>query len=227
MTGIADRAHQAKLHGEVLYGSREVSEKIAGLASRLAGRYQNGERPLFVALMRGAAPFAGQLMRAIVEVDPTFHPEIDYMTVSTYGRGRRAGKPQLKLDIDRDRTVVAGRPVVLLDDIVERGLTLAFAANHLLGRKHRAASVDAAVLATKQCTRDPSFSLFRGDIDACFTVPDVWVTGMGLDDASVGDEGNRWLPYVAVANPAPIEIPVVSESPLGLGQRVLARMQGL
>jgi hypoxanthine-guanine phosphoribosyltransferase len=103
------------------------------------------------------------------------------------------------MDIDTEKTIIEGRQVVLLDDMLDRGITAAFTADHLIER-HGAVGVDLAVLTKKQTERDPRFDLFAGQVTSCFDVPDVWVVGMGMDDARVAHEANRWLPYLAVAS---------------------------
>lgn len=185
-------------HGEVLFTESEVNRAIDELAELTVATYGADEqKPLFVALLRGAMPFAAQLMRSIVQVDPNFHPELDDMTISTYGAGREAQTPEVVMDIDTRRTDVAGRRIVLLDDMIDKGVTAAFAAR-LFGERG-AKTVDIAALCAKQTLRDPSFDEFPGEEVSCFEVPDVWITGMGMDDSRVAPEGNRWLPYIAVA----------------------------
>ncbi|TXG76771.1 hypothetical protein E6P97_02950, partial [Patescibacteria group bacterium] len=126
-----------------------------------------------------------------------FHLELDYMTISTYGDGRAVSQPKVVMDIDVSRTSLEGRHIVLLDDLVDTGATAAFAGELLMARG--AEVVDVATLANKNTVRDPRFMEFPGEVISCFEVPDVWITGMGMDDSRVAPEGNRWLPYIAVA----------------------------
>ena len=186
-------------HGEVLVSAEEVAEGIRALAAFTVERYgDEEEKPLFVTLLRGGMPFASRLMAEIVRIDPCFHPELEFMRVATYEEGREAKKPRLIADID-ERTKVIGRRVVLLDELLDTGTTTSFASG--IVREHGAEAVDVAVLAIKDITRDEASADSIDGIYHCFEVPEVWVTGMGLDD-KVALEGNRWLPYIAVAQDA-------------------------
>lgn len=184
-------------HGEVLVSAEQVTEGIRALAEFTVERYgRDKEKPLFVALLRGAMPFASRLMDQIARLDPSFHPEVDYMTVSTYGDGREAKEPRVVMDVDK-KTRVGGRRVVLLDDMLDKGVTADFVS--VIFRKRGAEAVDLAVLTTKDTTRDVAFADKIDGIYSCFDVPDVWITGMGMDDERVAREGNRHLPLIAVA----------------------------
>jgi len=186
------------LHGEILYDEAAVSRGIRWLAQETVERYRDEPKPLFVALLRGAMPFASQFMHAIVRADPSFHPELDTVTIQTYGRQRSAGTPELVLGIDLAKTAVQDRRVVLLDDMIDQGITAAFASEYFMGLG--AQVVDVAALTIKQRMRAPQFSVLSGEAVACFEVPDVFITGMGMDDSLVAHEGNRWLSYIAIAN---------------------------
>ncbi len=85
---------------KILVTKSDVDEALARLADQLITT--NEQKPLYVALLRGAAPFASKLMFAIAERDPTYHPELDYMMVSTYGDGRTAGTPRVVTDLAPD-----------------------------------------------------------------------------------------------------------------------------
>lgn len=188
-------------HGELLASKREVEQRIKWLARLTVDAYGQDERkPIFVALLRGALPFATQLTTAIAETDPDFHPELDVMTVSTYGKGREPKQPEVVMGIDESKTSVAGRRVIVLDDMLDKGVTAAFVGDYFIERQ--ASAVDLAVLTVKQTERAACFDDFPGEVIHCFEVPDVWVTGMGMDDNRIGHEANRWMPYLAVAQEA-------------------------
>ena len=144
-----------------------------------------GSSPLFVALMRGANPFASKLMFALARHDPNFHPELDYMMVSTYGHERTAKEPVVVTDL-APTTTVKDRDVVIIDDVIDLGITSNFVKELLTGRG--AASVQLAVLASKDIPSRTSEADYIG-----FEAGDKWLVGMGLDDAKSGNEHYRWL----------------------------------
>lgn len=169
----------------LLYNSAQVNQRIGELARAIVtnGRHDN---PLFVGLLRGAAPFASKLMFEITRQEPDFHPELDYMVVSTYGAGRIANEPRIVTDLS-PKTIVYGREVIVVDDVLDRGLTSAFVCKHIKGLG--AIGVSLAVLVDKQTER-------LADIEAdywCFSANDEWLVGMGMDDAQAGHESYRWL----------------------------------
>lgn len=145
--------------------------------------------PLFVALLRGAAPFASKLMFSIQRQTPSFHPELDYMMVSTYSDGRTAGEPHIVTDLAPD-TTVKGRTVVIVDDVLDKGVTAHFVTEHMLARG--ASRVLLAVLANKKTDKEYPITA-----DYCgFDLDDLWLTGMGLDDASTAREYGRWQGFI-------------------------------
>jgi len=163
----------------------DVNRQIA----RLAGEILNDEperSPLFVALLRGAAPFSSKLMTEIARQSPDYHPELDYMTVSTYGSGQLAGEPHIVMDLAPDK-VVRGRDVVIVDDVLDKGITTDFVTSHL--RARGAAAIRIAVLCDKRTKRERDVTAdYVG-----FTFDDKWLVGMGMDDAGAAEEGYRWL----------------------------------
>ena len=172
-----------------LYDRTQVNQRIGQLASEITARYPGDselERPLFVGLLRGAMPFASKLMFEMQRQAPDFHPELDVMMVSTYGDGRRAGEPRIVTDLART-TAVFGRPAVVVDDILDQGITANFVMNHL--DKLHPGSIELAVLAKKAVSRvhdiEPNYY--------GFDVGDKWIVGMGMDDANDGNEHYRWL----------------------------------
>ena len=185
---------RSPLYKTLLATPDEVSVRIRDLATDVIAEYRT-QSPLFVCLLRGGAPFAMQLMRDIAIQDQYFHPEMDYMTVSTYASERTDSEPVLVMGL-APHTVVAGRRVVLLDDTLDKGVTADFARQEL--RKQGAADVDLIVLVDKQRPREDTF--FVEATMAGFRLgSDVWLTGMGLDDARIAKEANRWTGYVAAA----------------------------
>jgi hypoxanthine phosphoribosyltransferase len=171
---------------------QQVTARVEEMAGEIINDY-TGKNPLFVALLRGAAPFASQLMFSIARQAPDFHPELDYMMVSTYGSSHEAGEPEIVTGLS-PKTVVSGRPVVILDDVLDKGITAHFVAALL--RSLGAADVRLAVLANKRTEK-----LRDIPADYCgFEVDDLWLVGMGMDDAGSGIEHNRWLGSIEALN---------------------------
>jgi hypoxanthine phosphoribosyltransferase len=169
---------------KILATEAEINKLIAKMAADIIKDFGN-ELPLFVALLRGAAPFAAKLMLEINKQEPNLHPELDYMMVSTYGQRRKSGEPHIVTDLAPD-TVVAGRTALILDDVLDKGITANFVSNHLQARG--ATDIRLAVLVRKRCKRiheiAPDYYAFELD--------DVWLVGMGLDDGTAGKEHGRW-----------------------------------
>jgi len=177
----------------LLASEDEVAKRIDELAAQIIKQYKD-KRPLFVCLLRGGAPFTARLMFAIAKIDPDFHPELDYMTIKTYGNERTSRPPELIADL-LPSTEVAGRHVILLDDVLDTGVTADFTHQYMIEHQ-QAASVDMIVLVQKDVPRQtyPKATLWG------FDAPAEWLTGMGMDDARVGKEGNRWAGYIAIAH---------------------------
>ena len=167
---------------DLVASATDVDHKINQIAEQILKDYP--ATPLFVALMRGAAPFASKLMFAIAKLQPDYQPELDYMMVSTYGQNRTASQPVVVTDL-APSTVVQDRPVVLLDDVIDQGITSDFVKDLLLSRG--ATEVKLAVLATKDVPARQSQADYYG-----FDAGDKWLVGMGLDDVKVTNEAYRW-----------------------------------
>lgn len=192
MSDIATKQHQ--LFREKLADEHQVATEIDVLAGELIAEFK-GTNPLFVCLLRGGMPFATQLMFAITKRDPYFNPELDYMTVSRYGSTLTPiAVPKVVMDLSYKTTII-NRPVIVLDDIIDKGETYAFTKKHLESKG--AEKVYMAALVRRELAEPREF-----DTDYyCFNVTSQeWLTGMGLDDPRLGKEANRWAQYVAIAN---------------------------
>ena len=172
-------------HYRTRYTADQVNEQIAHIADDIIASHA-GDNPLLVALLRGAAPFASKLMFEIARKAPDMHPDIDYMLVSTYGDSQRAHEPRIVTDI-APTTTVEGRTVIVVDDVLDKGITADFVRRHLesMGAKN----VKLAVLAQKNVVRIHDISPDYYGFDA----GDAWLVGMGMDDAQAGNEAYRWL----------------------------------
>jgi len=163
--------------------SSEIDTAIDTMALKLIDDYH--QSPLFIALLRGAAPFASKLMFAMSTAAPDFQPELDYMVVSTYGKTQKAASPQIVTDLS-PQTTVENRSVVIIDDVLDTGVTADFIRATLFERGAR--DVKLAVLAQKLV---PSPRPIAADYCG-FDCGDKWLVGMGMDDASSGIEHFRW-----------------------------------
>lgn len=172
---------------KLIASAAQVNTAIQDMAEAIVKNHV--KTPLFVCLLRGGAPFASKLMFAIAERYPDYHPELDYMTISTYGSGREAGKPRIVTDL-APSTDVQGRIVVVVDDVLDTGTTAEFVFKHLLSQG--ATSCELAVLCDK-----PSKHLHDISADYIgFIASDSWLTGMGMDNDRVKKEANRWIQEV-------------------------------
>jgi hypoxanthine phosphoribosyltransferase len=156
--------------GKVLISAEELHNRIAELGREVAADYE-GRAPLLVAVLKGAFIFLGDLVRAI----PIPH-EIDFMAVSSYGAATRSsGIVRIVKDLDID---LEGRHVLIVEDIVDSGLTLAYLRRMLAARNPASLEV-CALMARETITPVDRASLrYVG-----FTVPKDWVVGYGLDVA--------------------------------------------
>lgn len=159
------------------------AEEIAGEVKRLAGEIapDAGENLLVVSVLKGAFVFTADLIRAMHGAG--LSPEVEFISLSSYGAGTEPGKVLVLRDIACD---VAGRHVLIVDDILESGHTLHFARTLMMERG--AARCDIAVLLDKKMRR-------KAKIEARyvgFACPDVFVVGYGLD----AGHAFRELPFV-------------------------------
>ncbi|MGI6221887.1 MAG: hypoxanthine phosphoribosyltransferase [Coriobacteriales bacterium] len=165
---------------KILYTADDLAKVVDGIAARINADYA-GERLLVVAILKGSSVFMADLIRKLdVDVD------IDFMIVSSYGSAAQSsGKVDIKCDL---RTDIAGRHVLLIEDIIDTGLTLSKLAEELETRNP--ASVEIAALMIKDIEREHEIEpKYVG-----LVCPDEFVVGYGLDY----NEMYRQLPYVGV-----------------------------
>jgi hypoxanthine phosphoribosyltransferase len=166
----------------VLYSAEQIVERVTWLAQALVK--QLPPDIMIVALLRGSFVFTADLIRALHRAGG--HPQVDFLTLSSYGAGTESsGKVEINRDISES---VAGRDVLIVDDILESGRTLTFARNLIQDRG--AKSIKIAVFLEKPGKR-------KVDINADFVgfvIPDKFVVGYGLDYANY----YRELPYIGV-----------------------------
>lgn len=167
---------------DLVASAQQVDAAITKMAQEIITKYP--KTPLFVALLRGAAPFAGKLMFEIVRQSAHYQPELDYMMISTYGADHTAKQPVIVTDL-APNTVIKGRSVIILDDVIDQGVTSDFVRDLLLSRG--AKQVELATLATKDVPERTSQADYTG-----FNAGSKWLVGMGLDDAKTTHEAYRW-----------------------------------
>lgn len=163
----------------MIVGEAELRARVATLGAEIA-RDHAQLRPVLVGVLRGAFLFMADLVRAI-----PIDLETDFIGVSSYGGGARSSG-QVRITSDLDRTI-EGRHVLLVEDIVDTGLTLAYIRRTLEAR--RPAGLKVCALLDKRARRLVEVTLdYVG-----FSVEDVFVVGYGFDY----DGLYRNLPYVA------------------------------
>ena len=165
---------------KVLFSAEEIAARIDALASEIAAKM--GPEALVVTILKGSFVFTADLMRALHRAGMRL--EVDFLTLASYGTGTTSSG---RAEIVRDLTEpVAGREVLLIDDILESGRTLAAARELLLGRG--AAGVRPCLLLDKTGKRVCEIEAdFVG-----FNCPDRFVVGYGLDYA----HAYRELPFI-------------------------------
>lgn len=167
---------------DVLFGEIEIAARVETLAAEIS-RAQNGEL-LIVVILKGSFVFAADLIRALDRAG--VKPQVDFMTLSSYGEGTRSsGVVKLTRDLSEE---VVGRHILIVDDILESGRTLAAARDMMFERG--AASVLTCLLLDKAEKRKlPIEADFKG-----FVIDDSFVVGYGLDLA----HRFRGLPYIGI-----------------------------
>jgi len=168
---------------EILVTEEEIQEKIKALAAELTEAYKDSF-PLVIGVLKGAMPFMSDLLKRV-----DTYLEMDFMDVSSYGKSTvSSGEVKIVKDLD---TSVEGRDVLIIEDIIDSGLTLSYLVE--LFRYRKAKSIKIVTLLDKPTGRKASISAdYVG-----FIVPDEFVVGYGLDYA----EKYRNLPYIGVLKP--------------------------
>lgn len=164
---------------EILITKEQLEEKVSELGAQISKDYA-GKPMLLVGILKGSVPFMADLMRHI-----DGDVEIDFMAVSSYGGSTSSsGVVRIIKDLDHD---IAGKNVIIVEDIVDSGLTLSYLKAHLLGRNP--ASLKICTILDKPARRQVDFAP-----DYCgFQVEDKFIVGYGLDY----DQKYRQLPYIS------------------------------
>jgi hypoxanthine phosphoribosyltransferase len=171
---------EANEEPRVLFDAKTIARRVRALGRQI-GRDYRGKTPLFIGVLRGATVFLADLIRSI-----NLSCHVDFIAMSSYGSATEtSGQVQLVKDVESS---IEGRDVILVEDIVDTGLTL----NYLVGnlRSRNPHSVKVCALLSK-----PSRRRIEVPLDYVgFEVADHFVVGYGLDF----DQKFRQLPYIAI-----------------------------
>jgi hypoxanthine phosphoribosyltransferase len=167
---------------EPMLSAEQIQTRITELGAEIARDY-SGRNPLLVGVLKGACIFISDLLRAI-----DMRLGIEFMAISSYGAATRtSGEVRIIKDLD---VAVEGRDILVVEDIVDTGLTLSYLLANLESRG--AKSVKLVALLDKPDRRREGVKVEINYLG--FTIPDAFVVGYGLDFA----ERYRNLPYIAV-----------------------------
>jgi hypoxanthine phosphoribosyltransferase len=168
---------------EVLISEEQINAKVRELGEILSEEYRD-KNPLVIGILKGASLFMSDLIKRM-----NIYLEMDFMDVSSYGaQTRSTGVVKIIKDLD---TPVEGRHLLIVEDIIDSGLTLSYLIELLKGRQPK--SIKIVTLLDKPHHRKVNL---KPDY-TCFSVPDEFVVGYGLDYA----ERYRNLPYIGVLKP--------------------------
>lgn len=178
----AQEALPAELR-RVLFSEEAIARRVAELAAELSADYAQVGTVLLIGVLKGSFIFLSDLARRL-----TIPHAVDFIALSSYGpMGAVSGAVRLLMDL---REPVAGRHVIIVEDIVDSGQTLAYLNRMIIGREP--ASLRRCTFLRKQAQAQIVPIEYVG-----FEIPDVWVVGYGLDYA----ERYRTLPYIAELKP--------------------------
>ena len=166
----------------ILISEEEIQKKVAEMGKKISQDFRDKD-PLFVGVLKGCFIFMADLMRYV-----DIRCSMDFMAVSSYSGTSSTGAVKINKDLSED---IEGRHIIIVEDILDSGVTLNYLKNFLMVRKP--ASISIATLMDKPARR-------KADVYAdysCFEIPDAFVVGYGLDY----NERYRNLPYIGVLKP--------------------------
>lgn len=163
---------------KVLFSEDEIKQVVARLAAEIKQDYQ-GKQPLLIGVLKGSFVFMADLIRQL-----QLPVEVDFVKLSSYGAGKEtSGKVKVVQGL---KTPIKERDVLVVEDIVDTGLTLSFLLDYL--RKKKPASLKLCALTDKPSRRQVPVTInYLG-----FTVPDKFIVGYGID----WNEKFRYLPDI-------------------------------
>ena len=166
----------------ILISEEEIQKKVAEMGKKISQDFRDKD-PLFVGVLKGCFIFMADLMRYV-----DIRCSMDFMAVSSYSGTSSTGAVKINKDLSED---IEGRHVIIVEDILDSGVTLSYLKQYLMVRKP--ATISIATLMDKPARR-------KADVYAdysCFEIPDAFVVGYGLDY----NERYRNLPYIGVLKP--------------------------
>lgn len=164
----------------ILLTEEQLKARVTEVAKQVDGDYQ-GKHPLVVGILKGSIIFYADFIRCL-----SIPIELDFMAVSSYGAGTESsGKLKIKKDLDRD---IAGRDVIIVEDIIDSGFTLSNLKRMLIERGAKTVKIVTLLdkFARRTVAIEPDYN--------CFAIEDEFVIGYGLDY----DEHYRSLPYIGI-----------------------------
>lgn len=167
-----------ELKPEILFNKDDIRATIQSLADRIAQDYHD-KHPIFISILKGSFVFTADLIRLF-----DFPLEVEFVRLSSYGR-RKVSSEKVKV-VQGLRFPIKGRHVLVVEDIVDTGITISFLMDYL--RRKKPASLKLCSLMDKPARRKVPVTIdYLG-----FTVPDKFIVGYGVD----WDEKFRYLPDV-------------------------------
>lgn len=168
---------------KVLVTEEELKARVKEMGEELYERFE-GKNPIFLGVLKGSFVFIADLMRSC-----QLKSDIEFIAVSSYSNATESsGRVNIKYDLQQD---ITGRHLVIVEDILDSGNTLAFLQQYFLAKG--AASITIVTLLDKPSRREKAV---QADLVG-FTVPDEFVVGYGLDYA----QRYRNVPYIGVLKP--------------------------
>ena len=159
--------------GKILISRDKIHERVTEVAKQIANDFDNDQPLVFVGILTGAAFFLTDLVR---EMPENMNVQVDFMSVASYGDSdKSSGVVRIYHDL---KSSIEGKNVIIVEDIVDTGLTLSHLKKLLLDR--HPASLKICALLDKQARRETDI---KPDY-CCFSIPDEFVVGYGLDYAS-------------------------------------------
>jgi hypoxanthine phosphoribosyltransferase len=176
----------------ILYTARDIRERVRDLGAAITRDYR-GREPVLISILKGGAMFHADLLRAV-----GVKAKVDFMSISSYGAGA-SGVVRIMKDLDQD---IGGEDVIVVEDIVDTGLTLTYLMSTLSARDP--ASIEVCALLDKSARRITPLDIrYRG-----FDCPDRFVVGYGLDYG----ERYRNLPFIVAVD----DMEALGDDPLAL-----------
>ena len=167
---------------KILYSREDIYRRVSEIGAQISEDFRDKD-PVFIGILKGCFIFMADLMRHV-----TVDCSMDFMAVTSYQGTTSTGAVRITKDLSE---IIENRHIILVEDILDSGVTLNYLKNYLSVRKP--ASIAVATLMDKPARR-------KADIYAdysCFQVPDAFVVGYGLDY----NEKYRNLPYIGILKP--------------------------